>query len=79
MMKALLPVLALLAVAACAKTEQQSGSSMAPNSGFLGNYSNLQPETKGRPLSAISIRTSIGANTLPHLEPCSSGRRRTPP
>jgi Protein of unknown function (DUF3313) len=48
MMKALFPALALLAVAACAKTEQQSGSSMAPNSGFLDNYSNLTPGEEGQ-------------------------------
>jgi Protein of unknown function (DUF3313) len=48
MMKRLLPALAVLALVACAKTEQQSGSSMAPNSGFLGDYSNLKTGEEGQ-------------------------------
>ncbi len=47
MMRALFPALAVLALAACAKTEQQSGSSMAPHSGFLGSYANLRPGGAG--------------------------------
>jgi hypothetical protein len=47
MMKGLLPALAVIGLMACAQTEQQSGSSMAPHSGFLGNYSNLKPGKEG--------------------------------
>src|SRR5690349_21817738 len=51
MMRRLFPLLAVLALAACSVTTEQPVSEVekAPRSGFLTDYSLLQPGTKGQP------------------------------
>jgi Protein of unknown function (DUF3313) len=52
MMKSIYPLLAMIALAACAVTSQQPLSDVekAPRSGFLSDYSLLQPGKEGQPL-----------------------------
>ena len=51
MMKSICPLVAMIALAACAVTTQQSLSEVenAPRSGFLTDYSLLQPGKEGQP------------------------------